>query len=230
MQKEKEREQAQIKYNQAKEEEKKLWQEVLDLEDYSTLEGQRKYEQKLQEYDVQREIVEELERENVRLGGVYDNILKKIDKKEEDLELTRDEIKELENAKWGYEELILAQVDLTSERGNGLSVLEDEIKAIDRQRIELETTTSEQRKGTQQYQDQIEQLGTKKERKEDAKRELQSIKELADKTVYDKRINISTSPNIQSINDILARPANKRLNVAADGAYATYAEDRKSVE
>src|SRR5690625_2827311 len=225
---EKEREQAQIEYNQAKEEEKKLWQEVLDLEDYSTLEGQRKYEQKLQEYDVQREIVEELERENVRLGGVYDNILKKIDKKEEDLELTRDEIKELENAKWGYEELILAQVDLTSERGNGLSVLEDEIKAIDRQRVELETTTSEQRKATQQYQEQIDKPGTQKARLKSAKEELERINELAERTVYDKRINISTNPNIQSINDILARPVNKRVNVAAGDAYATYADGTPS--
>ena len=228
VQNEKEREQAQIDYNQAKEEERKLWQEVLDLEDYSTLEGQRKYEQKLQEYDVQREIVEELERENDRLGGVYENILKKIDKKEEDLELTRDEIKELENAKWGYEELILAQVDLTSERGNGLSVLEDEIKAIDRQRVELETTTSEQRKGTQQYQEQIDKLGTQKARLKSAKEELERINELAKRTVYDKRINISTSPNIQSINDILARPVNKRVNVAAGGAYATYADGTPS--
>src|SRR5690625_3586598 len=228
VQNEKEREQAQIDYNQAKEEERKLWQEVLDLEDYSTLEGQRKYEQKLQEYDVQREIVEELERENDRLGGVYENILKKIDKKEEDLELTRDEIKELENAKWGYEELILAQVDLTSERGNGLSVLEDEIKANDRQRIEIETTKSEQRKGTKQYQDQIDKLGTQKARLKSAREELERINERAERTVYDKRINISTNPNIQSINDILARPVNKRVNVAAGGAYATYADGTPS--
>src|SRR5690625_6395598 len=88
--------------------------------------------------------------------------------------------------------------------------------------------SSDLRKGTQQYQDQIEQLGTQKARLEDAKRELQRINDLADKTVYDKRINISTSPNIQSINDILARPVNKRVNVAAGGAYATYADGTPS--
>src|SRR5690625_7143001 len=47
--------------------------------------------------------------------------------------------------------------------------------------------SSDLRKGTQQYQDQIEQLGTQKARLEDAKRELQRINDLADKTVYDKR-------------------------------------------
>src|SRR5690625_7668095 len=106
--------------------------------------------------------------------------------------------------------------------------MEDEIKAIDRKRNEIETTKTEQRKGTQQKQEQIDKLGTQKARLKSAREELERINERAERTVYDKRINISTNPNIQSINDILARPVNKRVNVAAGDAYATYADGTPS--
>lgn len=201
---------------------KEIQKEIKELSNATTQEEYEKYLVLLDQEKSHIFLLEQLQKEKYQLDKNYDKIIDSLGAKDEILETTNEEIRKIDALKYEYEDLILSQVDLTAERGRGLKVIQEEIDAIEQQRKELEKQTDPLLKNSQEYQDQIYYLEQQKKRLVDAKTELDRINEAAGRTIFDKHVHIKTNPNIQSFNDLLARPINKEIRLQGRDFYAAY--------
>ena len=109
-------------------------------------------------------------------------------KNQENLDKTREELAELDNVRFKYEEIVLSQLDLNYEKGQGLIAVNDQIDALTEEKEKLDDLHYSGKLNTQEYQDQIDKLNTQISKLETAKSELENINEVAGKTVYQDRI------------------------------------------
>ena len=118
---------------------------------------------------------------------------KQYDKREKALEQNRKELRQLEEAQFKYEEIILAQVGITAEKGRGGVQLSEELNKLDAQKVKLKELLSSGKINTSEYQEQNGKIDTQINKLEDAKAELKLINDVAGKTVY-KDVNIRENP------------------------------------
>lgn len=165
-------------------------------------------------------IVEAIGYEKEELDRVYDRLLDNLEEKNNSLDTTREELEEIDNMIGDYEQLILKSVGLNSERGDGLDLLDEEIRKIEQEQEELDKVNAKTAAGVEGYEEQNRKLQDQRQRLIDAQNELEEINRLAGETVYNKQVEIETRPSIDYLNRQLSSPLSRfiDLNVRGSGA------------
>jgi phage-related minor tail protein len=129
-------------------------------------------------------------------------------------DLNADEIKKLGSAKSKYEEIILAQVGLNSEKGKGLVKIDQEISKLNAAKGKLGEQLAAGKINTQEYQNQIGKIDTQISKLATAKSKLDLINTTAGETIY-KTVQITESPkNIwNTMDQKLGRSVSKTINL-----------------
>ncbi|MUV39480.1 Protein ORF73 [Lentibacillus sp. JNUCC-1] len=207
-----------------------IQQKINEYEYDGTQESMRKKENLEMQKREQMEIVNEIRNENEQLDHTYDALVNKLNKKGEDLDVTREEMREIDTLKYQYENLILSQADITAEKGKGIEKIEQEIEKVKQAKKELDNQFKGQKKNTEAYRDQNRDLNTQLSRLETARGKLSDINELAGQTVYDKRVDIKPNPSISRFNQQIGSAVAKRvtLHTAGAGIAPMYAEGTDS--
>jgi len=141
-----------------------------------------------------------------------DKIQSQIDKKQKSLNETDKELAAIGKLIDQYEELILAQVGLTSERGKGIDKLNEEQRNIDLARKKLEEMKKAGGLVGGEYDEQNRKLTEQQKKIDEARRKLEEMNVVAGKTIY-KEVNVSTNPSIGSLNSQLSSSVNKTVNI-----------------
>lgn len=197
---------------------KSIQEEILALEQDGSAEANLKLISLQAQEREAAQIVQDLIAENEHLDKTYDTLVEKLKAKGNDLQLTRDEIKEIDNLKGDYEELILAQAGITAEKGNGLNKINEELVKNKLRKKDLDEMYAKGQILTDEYHDQNNELSTQRERLETAKGRLEEINVLAGQTVYDKEIKTKTTTDstYRSLGSAVTKTV--RLSVAGAGA------------
>ena len=137
-----------------------------------------------------------------------------MDSKGELLEANRKEIALAEGAKFKYEEIILAQAGITSEKGRGLEKIGEELSKLDLEKAKLSEQLRLKEIGTAEYQNQNSKIDTQIGKLQEAKGELDLINKTARETVY-KPYNIQLNPKdfFEKLDANLSRPISKSVNI-----------------
>lgn len=139
---------------------------------------------------------------------------KQIDSRGELLETNRKEIALAEEARFKYEEIILAQAGITAERGRGGQQLSEELNKLELQKTKLSELLQAGKIGTQEYQDQNGKIDTQISKLQTAKNELQLINDVAGKKVFkDLDINVNPKNIFDTLDANLSRSVSKSVNI-----------------
>src|SRR5699024_1421600 len=141
-------------------------------------------------------ILEHLGWEEETTQSLIDKNIEKVNAKQDSIDATEEELLKIDNLKGDYENLILSQVDINTEKGKGVEAIEEEIKKNKQARDERDEKNRKGTIDTEEYQAQRDELNRQIGRLQDAQGELDKINELAGKTVYGKKIEITTFPLI----------------------------------
>lgn len=141
---------------------------------------------------------------------------KQIGKRDEMLGKNRQELAQLEAAQFKYEEIILAQVGINAEKGNGLKQLDSELNKLESQKIKLSELLSSGKINTAEYQEQNSKIDAQIGKLQSAKSELKLINDVAGKTVY-KDVQIKQSPS--NFWSDLEYKASKKISKTIDLSY-----------
>ncbi|WP_426892826.1 phage tail tape measure protein [Sutcliffiella horikoshii] len=211
-------EQEQIKQKKINDEIKTLKGELNNLDGNALNKAESKLALLELEKAEQDSIVESIGFEKKELDNVYDKLLEKLKTKNKDLEVTREDIREVGNLTADYEELILKQVGLTSEKGRGIEKLQEEQRNIDVARKKLEEFKKTGEATTDEYNAQNNRLNEQQRKIDAAKRKLEDMNTVAGKTVY-KDVNLRSNPSIIDFNSGLGATISKRVQLALGDVY-----------
>lgn len=180
-----------------------LQEEKINLNADELVHHESKIEAAKREYEIAREayLAEE---------DKYRTILDHLEAKNKTLEKNKEEIAQLEQAKWQYEQIVLATVGLTAEKGKGLETVQKEIARLQEEKKLLAELLRSGQLNTAEYQEQIGKLDQQIGRLEVAQDELQTMNDLAGKQIY-KDINIDTNPDVDEINRKSREEVKKRI-------------------
>ena len=139
---------------------------------------------------------------------------KQFDSRGKLLETNREEIALAEEARFKYEEIILAQAGITAERGRGGQQLSEEISKLETQKAKLSELLSTGKINTAEYQEQNGKLDVQISKLQTAQGKLQLINDTAGKTVY-KDVNIQEYPKNfwDTLDENLRRPITKTVSI-----------------
>lgn len=197
--------------------------ELLELEGQSGSEAAAKRAQLKEQEKNQKLLVEGLKSEKEQLEVVQDKLIAKFQKKNDDLELTRDEIAEMDKLKWDYEELILAQAGINSEKGKGLEKIDTTISKLEEEKQKLKDQTPVSQRNTGEYQDQVDEINNQIGKLEGARSKLEEVNDLAGQTVYDKEVNLSVDPTAAAVDRALGQTVYKKIKADVQGnTFAQY--------
>ncbi|QGH35130.1 phage tail tape measure protein [Gracilibacillus salitolerans] len=157
-----------------------------------------KLSEKLLQLEDERDVLDSVREKH---DQQIDRIDKQIGKKEESLGKTKEEIEAYNDLLYEYEAIILSQLDLNAERGEGVLKLEEEISKLNEAKKQLEDNKEEGKLTTQEYQEQVKEIDEQVGNLRDAKRELENIVDIADTNVYKDR-NRDLAKNKRTIDDI----------------------------
>ena len=162
----------------------------------------------------EKDILYEKENQKLRAEEMIITYGKQMDKRSELLETNRKEIALAEEARFKYEEIILAQAGITAERGRGGEQLSEELNKLEAQKTKLSELLQVGKIGTQEYQEQNGKIDTQISKLQTAKSELQLINDVAGKTVY-KEVVISDNPKNfwDTLDANLSRPITKTVSI-----------------
>ncbi|MFC4387524.1 phage tail tape measure protein [Gracilibacillus marinus] len=252
-------------HKQSLEEQREIQREIKDLESErsSSLMSVLDYNTQIQEKDLEIAAIKDqinranndeaiklseklvsLEDERLLLDSIRDKhnreiekLDTKISKKNESLDTTKQEIESFEMLLGEYEALILNQVGLNAERGNGLEALDQEIakqleirNGLNEQKDVGELTTAEYNKRVQEAQDEIDKL-------REAKKELQNINTIADTNVFKERNSDiqaqnksldKVKSNATDINSLLGKDISKSVTINPSPSISSLNEDLRS--
>ncbi|WP_277585838.1 phage tail tape measure protein [Psychrobacillus antarcticus] len=166
----------------------------------------------------EKEILEEKNMQKSRAEEMIITYGKQLGERDKLLEINRKEIAATEEAKFKYEEIILAQVGITAERGRSGAQLSDELTKLELQKSKLKELLDAKVIGTAEYQEQNATIDTQIGKLKNAKSELQLINDVAGKTVY-KDVVISENPKNfwATLDENLRRPITKNVNIRYNG-------------
>ncbi|MDN4609119.1 phage tail tape measure protein [Sporosarcina highlanderae] len=143
---------------------------------------------------------------------LVDTITKQIDTKKESLAETNKELEAFGLLIDEYEQMILYQAGITSERGKGVEKLQEEQRNIDESRKKLEEMRKSGALVGGEYDEQNRKLDEQQTKIDQARRKLEEMNVVAGKTVY-KDVNVKTNPSIASLNSQLSDPVWKTVNI-----------------
>jgi len=134
--------------------------------------------------------------------------------KGESLEVTRKEIAAAEEARFKYEEIILAQAGINAEKGQGLIAIGTEIGRLEVAKTKLSEQLATGKINTAEYQAQNEKINDQISKLKIAKGELELINNTAGKTVY-KDVIIRPYPERfwDTLDANLSRGVTKNVNI-----------------
>lgn len=190
---------------------KKTNEEMLELDGEALEQAhwkKRQLEEYLYDYD---QIIVNLETEQENNKKIIEQNIEKMIAKQEDLDLTEEELRKIDTLKGDYETLILAQADINAEKGQGLIAIDDQLKKNKKLREELKKSHDAQEIGTEEYRLQNDQLNEQDRKLKKAKEELENINELAKETGYEKEIDIYTNPSMDRIDNLLTKPVRRTM-------------------
>ncbi|MEH7381754.1 phage tail tape measure protein [Bacillus sp. JJ1533] len=154
---------------------------------------------------------QEIDRANMEIKILKDQnieILDKLKKKKDELGLTQEELKQLDEVKDKMIDLELAQAGLNTKKGEGLKTVENEILKLKHKKDSMIANTDEAFKNTTEYQDGIraidEQIGS-----------LETVRDRVKKIISDASV----------LNSELGKNINKTVYVTQrtkSGSYLTY--------
>jgi len=137
-----------------------------------------------------------------------------IKKNREQLDEVREQIKELDTMKFKYEDLVLAEADLTAEKGAGVSKIEEQIDKLEHEKDMLKIMLQQRQINTSEYNEQNKKIDEQLGKLDQAKKELGIINQLAGDTVY-KEVKIQENPDNywDDLNSKLSTPIDKYVNI-----------------
>ena len=167
----------------------------------------------------------------VQLESEKDKILTLNDqesKRQDLLDSNREEIALAEAARFKYEEIILAQAGITSEKGRGLEAIATELSKLDQQKKKLQESLQSGKLNTDEYNNQNAKIDTQIGKLKNAKRELELVNDVAGQAVY-KNVNVKVSPSVADLNRQLGAPLTRYVSIITNkGPVAAYATGTKS--
>ncbi|MEN2464905.1 phage tail tape measure protein [Ornithinibacillus sp. JPR2-1] len=166
------------------------------------LEGMLANKQLYHEVEIQnqRSIVKEAERLLDKNEQQIADQATKIQGNDTELAQIREEIQGYEEIRFQMIDILLKQEGLTAERGQGLAVVQDELKALREERDRLIENTDAARKNTDEYKEAKKAIDTKIERL---------------KGVENQILDITRSTS--SMNEQMSRPINKNVSIIWNG-------------
>lgn len=193
---------------------KKTEEEMLELSGEDLENAHRKklqLEGHLVDYNA---IIQHLGWEEENNKTIIDQNIEKIQANQTDIEQKEEQLKKTNDLIADYEALILAQADITSEKGRGLDAIDEELEKNKKLRQELQSNHDAQEIGTEEYRLQNDQLNEQDRKLNKAKEELEKINKLAEETGYSKEIDLFTDPSVDRINSLLSSPIKRTMFVA----------------
>jgi TP901 family phage tail tape measure protein len=145
---------------------------------------------------------------------------KTLETKEKELEKVNEELKRLDDLKYEYEALWLAHLDLNAEKGQGLKAIDEEIEKQKKLKENLEKNTQEALKNTDEYRNAQKEIDKQIAKLEEAKGELEQINKLAAESPYEKKIQIDTIPDLETLQKELTTPLKRQLYMDVHGLNA----------
>lgn len=166
----------------------------------------------------EKELLEEKNMQKSRAEEMIITYGKQLGERDKLLETNRKEIAALEEAKFKYEEIILAQAGITAEKGRSGAQLDSELTKLELQKSKLKELLESNKIGTAEYQEQNSKIDTQIGKLQNAKTELQLINDVAGKTVY-KDVVINENPKNfwTTLDENLKRPITKDVNIRYNG-------------
>lgn len=165
-----------------------------------------------------------LEAEKSTLQGnleTHDKTIGKIDnqieKKQESLDKTNDELSLFDELLDDYARMILQEEGITAEKGRGVEKLKEEQREIDKAREKLKKQYESQEISTAEYQEQNKKLDTQQGKIDRAREKMDNFNRVANKRI-DKDVYVTTSPTADKINEALGKPVHKRVKVVQEVA------------
>ncbi|WP_261766471.1 phage tail tape measure protein, partial [Halolactibacillus halophilus] len=137
---------------------------------------------------LEQDTLREMKHQEEELDRLAKGLTDKYIKNQENLDLTREELAELDNVRFKYEEIILSQLDLNYEKGQGLKAVETQIESLSKEKEKLDELRYSGELNTQEYQDQVDKINTQISKLQTAKSELENINEVAGRTIYQSRV------------------------------------------
>ncbi|MBB6451981.1 TP901 family phage tail tape measure protein [Salirhabdus euzebyi] len=191
-----------------------LQEELLGFEQDGTVESNAKWLSLRSQVDSQSRLVAELETEKSLLENTYEKLVDKLNTKNDDLDVTKEELAKIEALKYDYEQLILSQADVTAEKGRGLTKVNEEISRLEVLKAQLNEARENGELNTAEYEDQVAAIDEQLGRLRTAQGELEVINELAGQTVY-KDVNIQEHPSNfwETLNRELGKEVTKRVRI-----------------
>lgn len=143
---------------------------------------------------------------------ILKNSGKQIKEKQDILDSTKKELRENELLRFKYEELILAQADITAEKGAGITKVKEEIVKLKDEKNLLDDLLGKKKIGTLEYSEQNNRIDDQLSKLKTTQSELEVINDLAGETVY-KEVSINESPRNfwNTLDSNLSKPVTKMV-------------------
>ena len=166
----------------------------------------------------EQEILAEKNSQKSRAEEMIITYGKQLSERDKLLETNRKELASIEEAQFKYEEIILAQVGITAEKGRSGAQLSEELKKLDLQKTKLNELLNTGKINTAEYQEQNSKIDSQIGKLKNAKGELQLINDVAGKTVF-KDVVIAESPKNfwTTLDENLRRPITKNVSIRYNG-------------
>lgn len=167
----------------------------------------------------EKEVLEEKNLQKSRAEEMIITYGKQLGERDKLLETNRKELAALEEAKFKYEEIILAQVGITAEKGRSGVQLSEELTMLELQKTKLSELLKSGKINTAEYQEQNTKIDSQIGKLQTAKSELQLINDVAGKTVF-KDVVLSENPKNfwDTLDENLRRPITKNVNIRYNGS------------
>lgn len=208
--------------NKEQEKYNRILAQINELEGENTAEANMKRLALQAQLQEQGFIVAELESERDLLEEQNDELNEKLTNKRNELETTKADLKETRNLVYEYEQLVLLQAGITSEKGKGLDTIKEQIRQLERQKRQAKDLYDRGVITSQEYQEQVSELDNQIDRLKTARGQLEYINEIAGRTIYDKQVFLSV-PNLDEIEKRIGKPIAKRVTLDVNQRGAIYA-------
>lgn len=157
---------------------------------------------------------------------ILKNSGEQIKAKQETLDSTKEDLAENEALRYKYEELILAQVGITAEKGKGLTKTQEEIGKLEKQKDKLDDLLAKGKINTFEYEEQNGKIDKQIGKLETTQDELRVINDLAGKTIYkDLYIRNQSEKYWNNLNAQLKAPISKPIQLKYQNIYSGIHKD-----
>jgi TP901 family phage tail tape measure protein len=163
-------------------------QQINDLLDAKDPKNYLEIERLQTKLALEQDTLNEMKYQETSLDDQAKLLTDKYIKNQENLDKTREELAELDNVRFKYEEIILSQLDLNYEKGQGLIAVENQIDALTKEKEQLDKLKYSGELNTLEYQEQVNKINEQISKLQTAKGELQNINEVAGRTIYQSRV------------------------------------------